>query len=168
MEAFMKVKDVMVKEVSVCWPEQNLAEVAAIMWNGRCGALPVLDRAGLVASMITDRDVCIALGTRNELASNVKVKDVALPRVFTCQEDDDATEALNTMVSQNVRRLPVVGAGDKLVGILSIDDILWGSEEGAGTAGIPYRVIVGALKNILEGRRRGHVDEAAELIATQA
>jgi len=164
----MKVKDLMVKEVSVCWPEQNLGEVAVTMWNGRCGALPVLDRSGLVTSMITDRDVCIALGTRNELASNVRVKDVALPRVFTCQEDDDASEALKTMVSQNVRRLPVVDAGDKLVGILSIDDILWGSEEHAGAADIPYRAIVEALKTILEGRRRGHAHEPAELIATHA
>jgi CBS domain-containing protein len=164
----MKVKDVMVKDVSVCWPEQNLAEVAATMWNGRCGALPVLDCAGLVSSMITDRDVCIALGTRNELASNVRVKDVTLPRVFTCQEDDDAREALKTMVSQNVRRLPVVDAGDKLVGILSIDDILRGSKESGGAAGIPYRAIVGALKTILEGRRRGQTREPAELIATHA
>jgi predicted transcriptional regulator len=138
------------------------------MWNGRCGALPVLDRAGLVTSMITDRDVCIALGTRNEVASSVSVKDVALPRVFTCQEDDDAREALKTMVSQNVRRLPVVDAGDKLVGILSIDDVLRGSKERAGPADITYRAIIGALKTILEGRRRGHVDEPAELVATQA
>ena len=164
----MKVKDVMVKDVSVCWPEQNLAEVAAAMWKGRCGALPVLDRAGLVTSMITDRDVCIALGTRNEVASNVRVKDVALPRVFTCREEDDAREALKTMVSQNVRRLPVVDAGDKLVGVLSIDDILRGAEEPAGAAGIPYGAIVGALKTILEGRRRGHAREPAELVATHA
>jgi len=164
----MKVRDVMVKDVSVCWPEQNLAEVAGTMWNGRCGALPVLDRAGLVTSMITDRDVCIALGMRNELASNVRVKDVTLPRVFTCREDDDAREALKTMVSQNVRRLPVVDAGDKLVGILSIDDILRGSKERAGTGGIPYRAVVGALKTILEGRRRGHAHEPAELVATHA
>jgi CBS domain-containing protein len=164
----MKVRHLMVKDVSVCWPEQNLAEVAATMWKGRCGALPVLDRAGLVSSMITDRDVCIALGTRNELASNVRVKDVTLPRVFTCQEDDDAREALKTMVSQNVRRLPVVDAGDKLVGILSIDDILRGSKERPGAEGIPYRAVVGALKSILEGRRRGHVDEPAELVAPHA
>jgi CBS domain-containing protein len=162
----MKVKDLMVKDVSVCWPEQNLAEVAATMSSERCGALPVLDRSGLVTSMITDRDVCIALGTRNQVAASVRVKDVALPRVFTCQQDDDAREALNTMVSQNVRRLPVVDAGDKLVGILSIDDLLRGSKERAGAGGIPYRAIVGALKTILEGRRRGHAHEPAELVAT--
>ncbi len=37
----MKTKERMVKTVSVCRPENNLAEVAAIMWNERCGALPV-------------------------------------------------------------------------------------------------------------------------------
>jgi CBS domain-containing protein len=162
----MKVRDVMVKGVSVCWPEENLAEVAATMWNRRCGALPVLDSSGLVTSMITDRDVCIALGTRNQLASSVRVKDVTLPRVFTCKEDEDVRQALKTMVSQNVRRLPVVDDGDRLVGILSVDDILRYSEDRDGTDGIPYRFVVDALKTILEGRSRGHVQEPAELVAT--
>jgi CBS domain-containing protein len=134
----MKVKDAMVKEVTVCTPEQSLAEVAAMMWDARCGALPVLDASGNVVSVITDRDVCIALGTRNARAPEVRVKDVSLPRVFTCSEDDNIRLALGTMISQNVRRLPVLGPGKKLTGILSIDDVLRWSKERAGAAGISY------------------------------
>jgi CBS domain-containing protein len=163
----MKVKDAMVKDVSVCTPEENLAEVAATMWEARCGALFVLVEAGNVVSMITDRDVCIALGTRNARASEVRVKDVSLPRVFTCNEEDNVREVLNIMVSQNVRRLPVLGPEKELAGILSIDDVLRGSKERAGAAGIPYAAIVKTLKIILEGRRR-HAHEAAELVATHA
>ena len=164
----MRVKDVMVNDVSVCTPDENLAEVTATMWDARCGALPVLDEAGNVVSMITDRDVCIALGTRNARASEVRVKEVSLPRVFTCNEEDNVREALNTMVSQNVRRLPVLGPEKELVGILSIDDVLHGSKGRAGAAGIPYATIVEALKIILEGRRRNHAHEPAELVATHA
>lgn len=164
----MKVKDAMVKDVSVCTPEENLAEVAATMWAARCGALPVLDEAGNVIGMITDRDVCVALGTRNARASEVRVKDVSLPRVFTCNEYDNVRQALGTMISQNVRRLPVLGEGKKLAGILSVDDVLLWSKERAGAAGISYTEIVGALKTILEGRRRGHAHEPAELVATHA
>src|SRR5215472_1330196 len=164
----MKVKDAMVQDVSVCTPEENLAEVAATMWEARCGALPVLDEGGNVVSMITDRDVCIALGTRSARASEVRVKDVSLPRVFTCNENDNVRQALGTMISQNVRRLPVLGPGNKLAGILSIDDVLRWSKERAGAAGVSYAEIVGALKTVLEGRRHGQAHEPAELVATHA
>lgn len=164
----MKVKDAMVKDVSVCTPGENLAEVAATMWEARCGALPVLDEEGDVVSMITDRDVCIALGTRNARAAELCVKDVSLPRVFTCNENDNVREALRTMISQNVRRLPVLSDRKKLTGILSIDDVLRWSKERAGAAGVSYAEIVAALKIVLEGRRHGHSHEPGELVATHA
>src|SRR5450755_4643245 len=120
----MKVKDFMVRDVKFCNRDSNLAQVAEIMWNGGCGTLPVLNDSGRLLSMITDRDVCIALGTRNLRASEVHVSDVAEPRYFACAADDDIYAALKTMAAQEVRRLPVVDDGLKLVGILSIDDII--------------------------------------------
>ena len=134
----MNVRDIMVKKVSVCESDNNLAQVAAIMWNERCGLLPVLDSRGKVTSVITDRDICIALGTRNLRASEVQVKDVSPPRVFSCGPSDDILSALDTMVSQNVRRLPVIGEDGRLVGILSIDDVLLHSEN--------YENVVNAAK----------------------
>ena len=163
----MKVQDAMVNNVSVCRPENNLAEVVAIMWDERCGALPVLDGSGTATSMITDRDICIALGTRNVRASELQVKDVSLPRVFSCGANDDILLALKTMVSQNVRRLPVVDDGGKLVGILSIDDLLLHSEKRAGKAGISQEDVVSAAKSILKGRSRGLTHQAAELAALE-
>jgi len=160
----MKVNDVMTKKVSACRPDDNLAKLAATMWNARCGALPVLDSSGKVLSMITDRDICIALGTRNARPSDVKVSDVSLPRIFTCRFDDDVSLALGTMVAQNVRRLPVIGEDGSLVGILSIDDVLLGS----GKSGISYADVVNAAKSILVNRASGHVKEPAALIATHA
>jgi CBS domain-containing protein len=145
----MKAKDRMVNPVSVCRPDENLAEVAATMWETRCGALPVVDAEDRVISMITDRDICIALGTRNVRASEVHVHEVAAPRVFTCLDTDDISLALRTMVSKNVRRLPVV----KLVGVLSIDDFLLHTEP--GQAGILSLEALEALKTIVETRKRG-------------
>ncbi len=160
----MKTKDRMVKDVYVCRMENNLAEVAAIMWEEQCGALPVIDAAGRVISLITDRDICIALGTRNLPASQVQVKDVALPRVFTCREADDIFSAMRTMVAQNVRRLPVVDHDDKLVGIVSIDDMLLHTEP--GRAGVLSLEVLDAMKHIIENRLPGHIHERAEVATT--
>lgn len=162
----MKTKDRMAKPVVVCHPENNLAEIAAIMWEERCGALPVVDAEERVISMITDRDVAIALGTRNLRASDVLVKDVAPPRVFTCFDHDDLSEALNTMVSQNVRRLPVVDDHSKVVGMISIDDFLLHAEP--GKAGVLSLEALEALRIILENRLRGHHPEHAEVLVTHA
>src|SRR5215469_341785 len=111
----MLVRNVMTQEVACCLPEENLAEVAARMWNRQCGALPIVDGRGAVMGILTDRDICIALGTRDARASEVRVDEVKPPSVFTCSADDDAIEALEIMMAQNVRRLPVMDK-DELVG----------------------------------------------------
>jgi len=150
----MFVQDVMVKNVKVCRPDENLATVAGRLWDERCGALPVVDEYGRVLSMITDRDICIALGTRDVKASTVTVADVSLPRVFTCGRDEEVHHALRTMVSQNVRRLPVVDALDRLEGILSVDDLVRLSEKYPGEAIIAPEELAAAMRSMVENRAR--------------
>jgi len=120
----MKVKEVMTKDPVFCSPENNLAQLAALMWDHGCGAIPVVNGEGIVTGILTDRDICIALGTRNVRASEVLASDVSPPRYFACGPEDDIREALRTMASQEVRRLPVTDGEGKLAGILSIDDVI--------------------------------------------
>ncbi len=127
----MKVAEIMVRDAKFCHPHQNMAEIAMILWNAGCGALPVVDELGRVWSMITDRDVAIALGTRNLRASDVLVSTVAVPRYFACKPGDDISCALKTMAAQEVRRLPVVDNAGHLVGILSMDDIILHARAGS-------------------------------------
>jgi CBS domain-containing protein len=55
---FMKVKDLMTKEVKYCAPDTNLAAATELMWNADCGALPVVED-GKLFGIITDRDISI-------------------------------------------------------------------------------------------------------------
>ena len=142
----MKVQDVMVRGVRFCNPDTNLATVARIFWEQGCGALPVVDK-GRAIGMITDRDVSIALGTRNAKAGDTFVRDVALPKVFFCLVQDDIHTALNTMRAQQVRRLPVVDNEGALVGILSLDDIVLFAVEG-GSAELTYADVIDTMKSI--------------------
>jgi CBS domain-containing protein len=162
----MLVKEVMVNRVAVCRPEANLAEVAAILWESRCGSLPVVGDNGRVVSVITDRDIAIALGTRNIRASDVKVKDVAPARVFTCAPNDDFESALNTMVTQNVRRLPVIEDGE-LVGVLSIDDLVRDASEWPDEGDIPQSDIIVAMGKIVSARAKGYVRHPADVMSTR-
>ena len=120
----MKVKDLMTPEPRTCAPSTNLAEAAALMLDADCGILPVVDDNGKLAGVVTDRDMYIALATRNTLASQLIVGDVARAQVFTCGPDDDVHTALTTMKQHHVRRLPVEGFAGTVAGIVSMNDIL--------------------------------------------
>lgn len=164
----MKVEELMVKNVACCRGTQNLAEIAEILWNTGRGSLPVVSETGVVESIITDRDIAIALGTRNVRASEVRVSDVALPRVFTCRAGDDVIDALDTMVSQNVRRLPAVDEENKLAGILSLDDLLRRAALLMPGEIVFHTNVMSAVKKICDAREPGRTREPAELLAANA
>jgi CBS domain-containing protein len=120
----MKVENVMTKSPAYCSRKTNLAEAVEILWNYNCGALPIVDSQERVVGLITDRDICIALGTRNRLPADISVADVASDKVFCTRPEDDLHKAIQTMTEAGVRRLPVIDATGKLQGILSMDDIV--------------------------------------------
>ena len=61
----MKVKEVMMRTPYCVSLQANLGMAAELMSKGNCGFLPVVDAENKVCSVITDRDICVALGTRN-------------------------------------------------------------------------------------------------------
>ncbi|MBI2687859.1 MAG: CBS domain-containing protein [Acidobacteria bacterium] len=117
------VGDLMTRTPRCCSPDTNLAAVAELMWANDCGSLPVVAE-GHVLGMITDRDVAIALGTRDVAARNLAVSEVASAPVAYCRENDDIHAALHLMGESKVRRLPVLNDHDELVGMIGINDLI--------------------------------------------
>jgi len=126
----MKVRELMTRNVACCRPDTNLAAAGALMWDNDCGVLPVIDESGKVTGLITDRDICIALATRDGQSSKVTVGDVATTKVAMCDADDDIHSAMKTMRRDKIRRLPVVNRVGALEGILSINDLVLRAEKG--------------------------------------
>ncbi len=120
----MKVRDVMTRQAQFCGPESTVEQASSLMRKTNCGFLPVVGDGGNVIGVITDRDICIGLGTRNRKPSDLRVWDVMPHKLFTCMEGDSIHCALTTMREARIRRLPVVDRDDALVGVLSVDDIL--------------------------------------------
>jgi CBS domain-containing protein len=120
----MRIKDLMTTKVFTCGPGSSAAEAAGLMWQHDVGAIPVLDTAGRPIGMVTDRDVCIAAYTRGQLLTDLPVIAAMSKEVFSCREGDAIGEAERLMREHQVRRLPVVSESGKLVGILSLNDIV--------------------------------------------
>jgi CBS domain-containing protein len=149
-EKCMKVKDVMMRTAATCTRETNLGAAVEILWDRNCGILPVVDAEQKVIGVVTDRDLCIALGTRNRLPGDITVGEVTLGKVLTCAAEDDIRSALATMAQAKVRRLPVLSAAGKVEGILSMDDVAMHSATRTGKAAseLSYDDVMETLKAV--------------------
>jgi CBS domain-containing protein len=144
----MNVRDIMTKQASFCGTDTTLAEASGLMKQSNRGFLPVIGEGGNVIGVITDRDICIALGTRNLRPSDLRVWDVMSPRLFTCAPEDTVHSALKTMLIEHIRRLPVIDREGALAGVLSVDDIALHSAEYAFSKDAVYRDVEDTYKSV--------------------
>lgn len=153
----MKIRTVMNTPVKTIGSGSSLAAAGKIMSENDCGVLPVVDEKDHVIGVLTDRDVCLALTSKNRPASEVPVDEAMSPRVFACGPNDEVQAALETMQYRLVRRLPVLDDSRRLVGIVSIDDIV--IHAGPVTAKPPTEVTYGEAFSTLKaicGTRFSH------------
>ena len=119
----MKISDLMTPDPVTCLPTTNLAQAAALMLQGDCGVLPVVEN-GKIRGVVTDRDLFIALGTRDQQPSSVTIADVMHGPLFSCSPDDDVEAVLEIMKAHTIRRVPVEGFGGTVLGIVSMNDLV--------------------------------------------
>jgi CBS domain-containing protein len=108
--------------VYTCSPEDTLARAAQIMWEHDCGAVPVVDAEQRPCGMVTDRDVCMGAYTRGQPLHAVRMSEVMSRHIRSCSVEDSLQHAISTMVEAQVRRVLIVSAEGRLVGILSLGD----------------------------------------------
>jgi CBS domain-containing protein len=150
----MEVRRIMTSNVAACSPDTNLSAAAGLMWHHDCGVIPVIDENRKVVGVITDRDICMAAAMSSRPASQMAVSEVISGEVFACAPEDDVSEALATMQSRRVLRLPVVDGEGTLQGILSMNDIVLRAEDGRKRAGdgISYAEVIDTRKVIGQPR----------------
>ncbi len=120
----MKVKENMTRPVQYCAPETNLAAAAKEMWDSDCGILPVVNHEGEVEGVVTDRDICMAVATKNRVASEISVWETSAGQLYACSPEDYIHHAMKIMQECKVRRLPVMNENRVLQGMISLNDII--------------------------------------------
>ena len=119
----MTVDDVMKRDVKTCRPSDSLNRAAQIMWDHDCGCVPVVNEKNEVIGMLTDRDICMAAYTQGRVLAEITVDNVMSTQVFACAAGDSLTAAEAIMQTHQIRRLPVLGFENQLLGILSLNDL---------------------------------------------
>ena len=156
----MRVEQLMTRHVETCRPEDSLHRAAEVMWKRDCGALPVVSGDGgsaQVVGMLTDRDVCMAAYMQGRPLWELTVAGAMSERLCSCRSTDAIGVALKIMETNQIRRLPVLDAGDRLVGMLSLADVSHEAarEHGLRDPQVTDAALAQALDAIATSRRSG-------------
>ncbi len=104
-------------------PGASVTEAVQAMRKARGGAVGVLDGEKLVG-MFSERDVMLRVVAANLDPLQTLVMDVMTQSVERAGVETDCCDALALMIKQHIRHLPVVDDADRLVGLLSIRNLL--------------------------------------------
>ena len=110
-------------DVATVGPEATLAEAVAELAKRRIGALVVVDPAGAVIGIISERDVIQCLAAHGGSAVDSPVAQAMTADVITVARGTSVLGALGVMTGKRIRHLPVVENG-RLTGIVSIGDLV--------------------------------------------
>ena len=118
----MKVRDAMHKGAEWCTVDTSLADIAELMASKDIGAVPIGDNDRLVG-MVTDRDITCRAVARGLDCTITTASDILSAELVYCREDEDMEGVIQLMENRQIRRLPVIDEGKRLVGMLSLGDL---------------------------------------------
>ena len=118
--AILKNKRPDIKTIS---PDATALALAARLRAERIGAMIVSADGHSIDGIVSERDVAYALATHSERLPYLPVSELMTRAVVVCTPENSIAEIMKIMTSRCIRHLPVK-QGDRLVGIVSIGDVL--------------------------------------------
>jgi CBS domain-containing protein len=120
----MTARDVMTTKVVAVTPEATVRSVCELMQAHEIGAVPVIDVVSRVLGLVTDRDIVVRAVAAKRDIDQIAAGDI-MSIGIECAGLETPVEALQEkMARYRVRRIPVLDGNDRLVGIVSRDDLL--------------------------------------------
>ena len=136
----MKASEIMTSRPCCCSPNDSLQDVARTMRDNDCGAIPVVEH-GRVVGIVTDRDLAVRALAEGKRA-DANVGDVITRDVCCCSADDDVKKVEKIMADNQVRRVPIVDADGRCVGIISQADLARAAQNGARVSEHEVAIVV--------------------------
>jgi CBS domain-containing protein len=117
----MKISEVMTTDVQTISADQTAREAAAFMLRAEAGSIPVCEGERVIG-MITDRDIAVR-GVAEGRGPDTPVRDLMSDGIVCARAEDNVDDVARRMSQEQVRRLPVLDADEKLIGIVSLGDL---------------------------------------------
>jgi CBS domain-containing protein len=121
----MRVRELMTEEVICCTPDEGLQQVAQMMVENDCGAIPVVqdESSRKLVGIVTDRDIVSRIIAPGNDPLEMTVRDCMTSPCVSVTENTSLDDCCRIMEEQQVRRVPVVDDEERCCGIVAQADI---------------------------------------------
>jgi CBS domain-containing protein len=121
----MKCSEVMTDNPVCCLPGDSVSQAARVMRREHVGPVPVIsdEQTRELIGIVTDRDLAIKVVAESRDSKKTTVGEVMTNTIIACREDDDMSSAIAAMEEHQIRRIPVIDQGGRIVGIISQADV---------------------------------------------
>lgn len=119
--------DLCKRKVTVAYGHTSVVAAAQLMREDHVGAMVVVDEQNgtrHVRGILTDRDIVMAVVATGLDPEPLRVEDIMSEHLVTANESDSLLDVTQAMREHGVRRMPVVGQHEELMGIVTLDDVL--------------------------------------------
>lgn len=119
------VKEIMTIDPACCTPASTLEDAARLMINNDCGEIPVVDdpSSRMPVGVITDRDITCRTVGKGLNPLEMTVGDCMSTPLVSVTQDDTLENCMKVLEDNQIRRVPVIDGGGKIVGIVALADI---------------------------------------------
>ncbi len=104
-------------------PDDAVKDVANLLTQKLIGAVVISSDGSKIDGIVSERDIVHALAKQGVSAFTAPVSSIMTKKVQSCAEEDSETELMAMMTQNRIRHLPVVAKG-KLIGMVSIGDVV--------------------------------------------
>lgn len=125
MKTRIPVSSLLHHKGSAVWsvsPDTSVFDAIKLMADKNIGALPVLNNGKLVG-IITERDYTRKIALQGKSSKDTRVWEICSSQIIGVSPDESVEECMRLMTENRVRHLPVV-ENEKLLGIISIGDLV--------------------------------------------
>ncbi|MDD1684459.1 MAG: CBS domain-containing protein [Methanoregula sp.] len=127
-ETRVPIHEVMNRKLTTIGIEATVAKAAKAMCHDEVGSVIILDHNKPIG-IVTEEDIACKVVAHDLKPSKVHVNDIMSTPLITVSADKTAGDAARMMVKHKVRRLPIVDENHRVIGIVTVRDLLAVSNE---------------------------------------
>lgn len=121
----MKIREAMSKNPGCCTANDSAQNVAKMMCDLNVGSIPVVidHQSRALVGMITDRDLCCSVLAHGLDSKTTTIQEFITYNPVSCREGENIDRCERLMQEHHIRRIPVVDAENRVVGIVAQADL---------------------------------------------
>jgi CBS domain-containing protein len=112
------------RNVVAARPNTSIRDIVTMLAEKRIGAVVITEAGDRIAGIVSERDVVRALAGKGHVAMDDDATAIMTRSVVTCRAEDRVADIMRVMTDGKFRHVPVVDATSRLIGIVSIGDVV--------------------------------------------